>query len=444
MVKRKLYEIEIQKIVQKGYGIGFKGKKTFFIPYVIPGERILVESVRQKKDIVFGRVKKFLRTHEKRIEPPCPYFGECGGCHFQMVSYDAQLKLKEEILKDALSHIGNLENISVESIEPSTHPFGYRVKAQLPLKRFKGKVYMGFYKPDSHYIVDIEECQIQKKVISEMIKKIKEILQEERITVYDESKKRGRLKYCVIRCDTEEKSVLLTFVTHLRGFPRILAQRIYEIDREKIKGIIENYNPEKGNRILGEEVRTLIGDDHLFQRIGKYTFRVSSTSFFQSNPETAKKMLDFILSNLPEYRKGVDAFSGVGFFSVPLAEKIKKLISVEISKSSYKDLLRNVKINEMINIESVNADANKYLEEVENAKLILLDPPRKGHEQSIFKNIKRISPERIVYVSCNPHNMAKDFEIFYKDLNYDIEILKPFDFFPQTYHIEVCSILKKR
>jgi len=443
-VKKKLYEVEIQKIVQKGYGIGFKSKKTFFIPYVIPGERVLVEPVRQKKDVVFGKVKKFLRTNEKRTEPPCPYFGKCGGCHLQMVSYDMQLKLKEEILKDALSHIGNIENIPVEHIEPSTYPFNYRIKAQLPLKRLKGKVYMGFYKPDSHYIVDIEECQIQKKTISEMIKKLKEILQEERITVYDETKKRGRLKHCVIRCDAEEKSVLLIFVTHLRGFPKILAQRIYEIDKEKIKGIVENYNPEEGNRIFGEEIRTLIGDDHLFYRIGKYTFRVSAISFFQLNPETAKKMLDFILSNLSEYKEGIDAFSGVGFFSIPLAERMKKVISIEISKSSYKDLVRNVKINEMMNVESVNADANKYLEEVENANLILLDPPRKGLEKEIFKNIKRISPEKIVYVSCNPQTMAKDIEIFYKDLNYDIEVLKPFDFFPQTHHIEVCSILKKR
>lgn len=443
-MKKKLYEIEIKKIVQKGFGIGFKDRKTFFVPYVIPGERVLVEPLKEKKDVVFGKVKKFLRTHEKRIEPSCPYFGECGGCHFQMVSYDIQLKLKEEILRDALSHIGNFENLPVEKIEPSDLPFNYRIKAQFPLKRLKGKVYMGFYKPDSHYLVDIEECIIQKKTISDMIKKIKEILQEERITVYDEKKKKGRLRYCVIRSDIEEKSILLIFVTHLLGFPKLLAQKIYDVEREKIKGIVENYNPLEGNRIFGEETRILIGDDHLFQRLGKFTYRVSATSFFQLNPETAKKMLDFIVYGIDEYETGIDAFSGVGFFSIPLSEKIKNLISIEIEKSSYRDLLRNLKINEVFNVKPVNADINEYLEEVTKADFLLFDPPRKGLEEKIFKNIRRISPERIVYVSCNPESFSRDLKIFYEELNYDIEIIKPFDFFPQTYHFEICAFLKRK
>lgn len=440
---RKIYEVEIKKISEKGIGIGFKGDKKILVPFSLPGERLIVEVMDEKKDIAFGRIKKFLRMHEKRKEPPCPYFGECGSCHLQMASYNLQIKLKEEIIKDILKEIGGFENLPIEKIEPSSSELFYRVKAQLPLKRIKGKIYMGFYKPDSHYIVDIEECIIHKKKISDLIKKIKEVLQEERISVYDEIKKRGRLRYCVIRSDIEEKSILIIFVTYLKGFSKLLAQKIYEIDKENIKGIIENYNPIEGNRIFGEETKSLIGDNYLFQKIDKYTFRVSATSFFQLNPETAKKLLNFIISKIDEYDIGIDAFSGVGFFSIPVSQKFKKLISIEIDKSSYKDLLRNVKINDSLNVEAINADTGKYLNEIDKADIIIFDPPRKGLDEEIFKNIKRISPKKIIYISCNPKSFVRDLKILY-EIGYDIEILKPFDFFPQTYHIEMCAFLKKR
>ena len=443
MVK-KTYEVEIKKISEKGIGIGFKGDKKILVPFSLPGERIIVEVLEEKKDIVFGKIKKFLRVHEKRKEPPCPYFEECGSCHLQMASYNLQLKLKEDILKDILKEMGSFENLPVLQIEPSFSELFYRVKAQLPLKRIKGKLYMGFYKPDSHYIVDIEECIIHKRKISELIKKIKEILQEERISVYDEIKKRGRLRYCVIRSDLEEKNVLIIFITYLKGFSKLLAKKIYEIDKENIKGIVENYNPREGNRIFGEETKPLIGDDHLFQKIDKYIFRVSATSFFQLNPETAKKMLDFIISKIDEYDIGIDAFSGVGFFSVPLSEKFKKLISIEIDKSSYKDLLRNININDSLNVEAINADVSKYLREINKANIMIFDPPRKGLDEEIFKSVKRILPEKIIYISCNPKSFVRDLKIFYEEIGYDIEILKPFDFFPQTYHFEVCAFLKKK
>jgi len=252
------------------------------------------------------------------------------------------------------------------------------------------------------------------------------------------------LKYCVIRSDLEEKNLLIIFVTYLKGFSKLLAKKIYEIDKENIKGIVENYNPAEGNKIFGEETKPLIGDDHLFQKIDKNIFRVSATSFFQLNPETAKKMLDFIISKMDRYDIGIDAFSGVGFFSIPISERFKKLISIEIDKSSYKDLLRNIKINDSLNVEAINADAGKYLKEIDKANLIIFDPPRKGLDEEIFKNIKRILPEKIIYVSCNPKSFVRDLKIFYEEIGYDIEILKPFDFFPQTYHIEICAFLKKR
>jgi 23S rRNA (uracil1939-C5)-methyltransferase len=442
MVKKN-FEIEIKNITKEGYGIGFKEDKKVLVPYSLPGERILIDIVKESKDFIFGKIKKFIRINENRIEPPCPYFGECGGCHFQMAPYSFQLKIKEEILREILKEIGDIENLPLMEIEPSTSDFFYRVKAQIPLKRIKGKVYMGFYKPDSHYIVDIEECIIHKKKINEFIKKIKEILQEERITAYDEIKKKGRLRYCVIRSDTDEKNILIIFVTNLKGFPKILANKIYEIDKENIKGIVENYNPEEGNRIFGEETRAILGDDHIFQRIGKYTFRISATSFFQSNPETAKKLLDFVKELIPENKILIDAFSGVGFFSIPFSEKMKKIIGIEIDKSSYRDFLRNIKINETLNVEAVNADVFDYIEEIEKANLIIFDPPRKGLGEKIFKNLNRIRPEKIIYVSCNPNSFLRDLKILI-EIGYDIEVIKPFDFFPQTHHIEICSILKRK
>ncbi len=434
------FEIEIKKIVQEGYGISRDKGKVVFAPFVLPGERVKVEVVEDKKDVTFAYPVEIIEKSDMRIKPKCPYFGECGGCHFQMANYNYQLKIKEEIVRDAFYHNAKIKEVPLEKAVPSPEIFYYRTRAHFPLKRIKGKVYAGFYKRESHYLISIEECPIQKKIIVDHMLKIKEILQEERITIYDETKDFGRLRYLSIKTNKDESEILVIFVTRKRGFPKSIVKRVEEFKR--LTGVVENINPKKGNVILGEEERILSGRNYVFEHIGDLTFRVSSRSFFQVNPSILSLLLEKIGEEIKGYDTSIDLYGGVGLFGFYFSKFFRKVYIVEINDSSYKDALYNQKINDLFNVEIIKEDAGNALKTL-RGEVLILDPPRKGIDESVIEGIERIKPEKIIYLSCFPPSIARDSKILISK-GYNLKRVIPFDFFPQTYHVEVLCVFEKK
>lgn len=433
------FEIEIEKIVQEGYGISRDKGKVFFSPFVLPGEKVRVEVIEDKKDVTFAYPVEIIEKSDMRIKPKCPYFGECGGCHFQMANYNYQLKMKEEVVRDAFYHNAKIEEVPLENTVPSPEIFYYRTRAHFPLKRIKGKVYCGFYKRESHYLISIEECPIQKKIIVDHMLEIKEILQEERITIYDEKKDFGRLKYLSIKTNKDESEVLVIFVTSQKGFPKSIVKRVEEL--KSLRGVVENINPKKGNVILGEEDRILSGRNYIFEHIGDLTFRVSSRSFFQVNPSILPLLLEKMGEEIKGYDSLIDLYGGVGVFGFYFSKFFKRVYIVEINDSSYKDALYNQKINDLFNVEIIKEDAGNALKSL-RSEILILDPPRKGIDESVIEGIERIKPEKIIYLSCFPPSIARDSKILISK-GYNLKRVIPFDFFPQTYHVEVLCVFEK-
>ncbi|MEN3045060.1 MAG: 23S rRNA (uracil(1939)-C(5))-methyltransferase RlmD [Candidatus Hydrothermales bacterium] len=436
----KEFEIEIEKIVQEGYGISKEKGKVILTPFVLPGEKVKVYVEEEKKDLIFAYPREIIVENKNRIKPVCRYFGECGGCHFQMANYNFQLKMKEEIVKDAFYHIAKLKNLPLEPIIPSPENLFYRTRAHFPLKRIKGKVYAGFYKRESHYLISISDCPIQKKIILDLMTKIKDIIQEERITIYDEKRDFGRLRYLSIKTNREENETLITFVTRKRGFPKSIAKRAMELGN--ITGIVENINPTIGNVILGEEERILYGRDYIFEHLGDLTFRVSSKSFFQVNPSILPYLIKIMEEEIKGYESLIDLYGGVGLFGFSFSKFFKKVYIVEISDSSCKDAIYNQKINDLFNVEIIKDDAANALNFLK-CDILIIDPPRKGLEKKVIEGIEKIKPYKILYLSCYPPTIARD-TINLISLGYDLKRLIPLDFFPQTYHVESLAVFEKK
>ncbi len=435
----KQFEIEIEKIVQEGYGLSRDKGKIILVPYVLPGEKVKVEIKEDKKDVAFAEPLKIKEKSKYRIIPKCKYFGICGGCHFQMARYVYQLKLKEEIVKDAFSHNAKIKDLPLEPIIPSPEVYYYRTRAHFPLKRVSGKVYAGFYKRESHFLISIDECPIQKKIIIEWMKRIRDILQEERITIYDEKKHFGRLRYISIKTNKDERELLITFVTKERGFPKLIVKRVEELG--ELTGIVENINRTKGNVIFGEEERLLSGRNYIFEHIGDLTFRISSKSFFQVNPSILSSLLKIMEEEIKGYETLIDLYAGVGLLGLYFAKFLKKVYLVEISESSVNDALANIKINDLMNCEVIKSDAGEALNNL-NAEILILDPPRKGLDKKVIEGIREKKPLKILYLSCSPPTLARDTKVLIKN-NYELTRIIPFDFFPQTYHVEALAVFEK-
>ncbi|MEN3046415.1 MAG: 23S rRNA (uracil(1939)-C(5))-methyltransferase RlmD [Candidatus Hydrothermales bacterium] len=436
----KEFEIEIEKIVQEGYGLSRDKGKVVLTPFVLPGEKVKVFVEEEKKDLIFAYPIKIISKNENRVKPVCKYFGECGGCHFQMANYNFQLKLKEDIVKDAFHHIAKIKDLPLEPIVPSPEILYYRTRAHFPLKRVKGKVYAGFYKRESHYLISISDCPIQKKIIIDLMLKIKDIIQEERITIYDENEDFGRLRYLSIRTNKDEKENLITFVTKRRGFPKRIVNRVLELGN--ITGIVENINPTKGNIIFGEEERVLYGRDYIFEHVGDLTFRVSSRSFFQVNPSILPHLIDIMREEIKGYEVLIDLYGGVGLFGFSFSKFFKKVYIVEISESSCKDAIYNQRINDFFNVEIIKDDAANALNFLKG-DIFIIDPPRKGVEKEVIEGIEKIKPHKILYLSCYPPTVARD-TVNLISLGYDLKRLISLDFFPQTYHVETLAIFERK
>jgi 23S rRNA (uracil1939-C5)-methyltransferase len=422
----KLFKTKIEKIVQEGYGLGRVNGKVVFIPYVLPDEEVVGEIEEDKKDVSFAKLVKVVGNSEYRIKPLCPYFGECGGCHFQMAKYEYQLKLKEDIVRDAFEHVGKIRNIPLEPIVPSPKAYYYRTRAHFPLKRVKGKLYIGFYRAGSHFLISIDKCPIQKKIIIDWMLKIRDILQEERISVYDEKKRYGRLRYLSIRTNDEEKETIVVFVTKDKGFPKRIVKRIEEMG--ELKGIIENINPGKGNVIFGKEVRFLSGRDYIFEKVRDIIFRVNALSFFQVNTSILPSLIRVIDEEIDEGKEIVDLYSGVGLLGLSFAKKSKKCTLVEVDPVSSNDAENNIKINDFYNCEVIKDSAERAIDYVEG-DIFILDPPRKGLDKNVIKRLIEKRPYRILYLSCNPVTLARDVKPLI-DNKYYIKRIIPFDFFP--------------
>ena len=451
MKKDDLIEVTIEDLSEEGTGIGKFEGMTFFIKDAVIGDRVRAKIMKMKKNYGFARLMEVLTPSPDRVEPLCPVARQCGGCQIQAMSYEAQLAFKTRKVESNLKRIGKFEEIPMESIIGMEDPFHYRNKAQFPFgKNRDGKIITGFYAGRTHSIIENTSCHLGKEVNEEILEKILAWMNAFHVEPYNEATGKGLMRHSLIRCGFRTGEIMVCLVINGRKIPGEEAL----VDSLKIipgmTSISLNVNKEKTNVILGREVINLWGRPYIEDYIGEVKYQISPLSFFQVNPVQTERLYGKALeyAGLTGEETVWDLYCGIGTISLFLARKARKVYGVEIIPDAIEDARRNASLNGFTNTEFYVGKAEevlpeKYEKEGVRADVIVVDPPRKGCDETLLSTMVKMQPERIVYVSCDSATLARDLR-YLCDNGYELKRVCPADMFPQTVHVETVVLLSQQ
>jgi 23S rRNA (uracil1939-C5)-methyltransferase len=435
-------DITIEKLIYGGEGLAHHEGSTVFVPFVLPAERVAVEPVEQKKKFVRARVEKVLDASPSRATPRCPHFGICGGCNYQHIPYEEQLKYKVEILRETLRRIGKVEWTG-EIGAHGSKPWEYRNRAQWKVRPIadavaadetagssegsgNAKLAIGYYRANSTALCQVDECSIISPLLFKTLLALKRALGAGEL-----SKSLREIEAFV---DSSDSKLLLTVT--FAGFPSHAAELA-----DKMRTVV----PEAESLVFydpGRERMELFGPGFLEYEAGGTKYRVGHFSFFQVNRYLAEELVREVVEREDGGKLALDLFAGVGLFSIPLAAKFEKVVAVESNPAATRDLESNLRGRGTIEVRT--ADVERFLERYrDKPDLVVLDPPRAGLTPSLIKRLCRIGPERITYISCEPPALARDLAAL-QNGGYELSDLQLFDLFPQTFHMEAVARLRRR
>jgi len=416
-------QIEIESLAFGGAGIAKEDGKVFFVRDGLPKDVLEIKIIKDKGSYAEAVISKIVEPSPDRIKPYCPVFNLCGGCQLQNLSYPAQLREKEHIITETLGRLGGLHDVTVEPIVPSPKEFGFRNKVTLSAWFYKGKWNIGYNQKGTNRKVPIESCPISTDIVDKVIARISNVLASigdphfplDKIHI---SSNGIRPQITLVPIHSRKGDTLKTLHRHLK--------RHEETQNVSIAGIGE----------IGFEF-SILGNK----------FMTTPSAFTQVNSDINELMIKTVLewAELNESTTVLDLYSGIGNFSIPMARLAKEVLGVEISKNSVKLAKHNAGLNSVENLVFQNAsseDAVQILnDEEEKFDLVVLDPPREGAKE-ILDGLVKLTPEKIIYVSCDPATLARDLKKL-SGLGYNVAKVRPFDMFPQTFHIESVTLLVK-
>ena len=437
--------LKITDMNTNGEGIGHIDGYTLFVSGALMGDEAEVRLTHTKKNYGFAEVKKLLAFSPDRVKPSCPVSTKCGGCTLQNLSYEAQLRFKKTLVENALKRIGGLD-VPVRDVMGMDEPFRYRNKAQYPVGRDgKGRIICGFYARKSHDIVPIRDCVISREANAAIIDEILAFMQEKNIAPYDEKDGSGLVRHILIREGFVTGEIMVCLIINGEDFPdkAELAGRLAAYP--EIKSICLNVNTRRSNVILGEKVIPVLGEPFITDYIGHLSFRISPLSFYQVNPVQTKKLYDTVrtLADAHENETLLDLYCGIGTIGLYLADRVKAVYGVEIIPQAIRDAEENAERNGISNAHFQVGASEDIFRDLPEADTVILDPPRKGCEESLLHELAARNPAKIVYVSCNPATLARDLKILAAE-GYDIKAVQPVDMFPHTQHIESVALLTRQ
>ncbi len=440
--KNQDYEVNIIDMGFEGEGIAKIDGYTTFVKGAIKGEKAKIKMVKVNKDYGFGKLLEIEKMADCREEPMCEIFNRCGGCSLQHMTYEAQLALKTQMVKNTIKKSLGYEPL-VNNIIGMGIPYNYRNKAQYPV--MNGKI--GFYADRSHDVVENKECYIQNKMIDEISKYAFELTKKYHVSCYNEKTRKGTLRHIVTRIGINTNQVMVTFITNGENFKSkelIVSDIINKYPN--ILSIMQNINSENTNVIFGEKCITLYGKDYIIDRLGDYKFKISPLSFYQVNPVQTEALYNVAknYAALTGEETVFDLYSGIGTISIFVAENAKKVYGVEVVKPAVEDAKENAEMNEIRNVEFLAGEAEKVVPQMYEkgirADVVFVDPPRKGCDEKLLDTIIEMQAKKVVYISCNPATLARDLKIL-TNSGYEIKEVQPVDMFPQTVHVETCVLL---
>lgn len=449
--KNDVLTVEIEDIGHDGAGIGKVDGYTLFVKDAVIGDVVEVKVMKAKKNYGYAKLLKIITPSASRVEPLCPYAKQCGGCQIQMMSYEEQLRFKENKVRNNLKRIGGFEEIPMEPILGMKNPFYYRNKAQFPVGYDKeGNLITGFYAGRTHSIINNRRCYLGVSENELVLNQVLDWMERNHISAYEEESGKGLIRHVLIRYGFTTKEVMVCLVVNGAGIPakEDLIEGLRTIPG--MTSITISSNTKQTNVIMGEKITLLWGQTYITDFIGNIQYQISPLSFYQVNPAQTKRLYETALeyAGLSGDETVWDLYCGIGTISLFLAQRAKQVYGVEIIPAAIEDAKRNARLNQIENAQFFVGKAEevlpeKYEKEQIYADVIVVDPPRKGCEESVLDTMVQMEPKRIVYVSCDSATLARDLK-YLCERGYEMKKVKAIDQFPQTEHIETCVLLQRR
>lgn len=432
-------------IDENGKGIvNIKGR-DYFVPNLLEGETAIVE-VTQNKDAISVKVIKIEEESKDRVKPKCPYYEKCGGCQLQHMSYEGQSRLKQTGIENLMGDL-----CKVNPIITMKEPYNYRNKVHSTFSYDKKRqIISGMYMEDTHKIVNIDRCLIQDSKSDEIIATIRGLMNSFKMKPYDEDTGQGFLRHVLIKRGFKTNQVMVVLVVSSKIFPgKKNYIKALVAKHPEISTIIMNINNRKTSVVLGNEEIIIYGRGYMEDILCGVKFRISAKSFYQVNPIQTEILYGkaIEMAKLKGNETAIDAYCGIGTISLIVSSKVDNVIGVELNKDAVKDAIMNAKQNNIKNAYFYNDDAGDFMvklaKENTNIDLVIMDPPRSGSDEKFLSSLVKLSPDKVIYISCNPNTLERDLRYLVRN-GYKVKEIQPVDMFPHTSHCEVIVKLDKQ
>jgi len=458
--KRKAYELEIIDLAFGGRGLAKPDGFPIFIDRCVPGDVVFAKITKKKKSWGEGKLIEILKQSPLRNQGKCQYCNFCGGCKWQQIGYDIQLAYKKRHVIESMEHIGGLKDVRVNDVIPSDRIYEYRNKMEfscsskrwllpweLENEEIKKDFGIGLHVPGTFdKVIDIKQCEIMPALGNKILEDVREFIKASDFQAYNLKNHEGFWRFLMLRHSVAFDTWMVNFVTTVKKID--VVQNLADLLAQKypqIKSILNNITDSKSGVSIDKEEIVLYGEDHIKEKLGKFEFKISANSFFQTNTRSCEKLY----SKVSEYAAltgneiVMDLYSGTGTIPIWLSDQAKMVYGIEIVKSAVIDAKKNAHLNGIENCEFFEGDIKDVLPRLkQKPDVMIIDPPRVGMHKDVVGQVLLISPEKIVYVSCNPSTLARDLEMLAP--KYEISQIQPIDMFPHTYHIESIALLLKK
>jgi 23S rRNA (uracil1939-C5)-methyltransferase len=442
MNKNDIIAVNIDGCSSEGLGVAHFEGRAVFIKGALPSESCQIKIMKVSNSSVYGRLEKLIDVSPHRIEPDCIYYNKCGGCDFRHVSYEEELNIKLQRVNDAFSRIGALD-LRAEKIIGSASIERYRNKAIFAVSRDScGRAVTGFFRSRSHEINAVDSCLLQDKAADAAAKALREWMDEFSVSSYDEGTCKGLIRHLFVR----EGMVCIVSARKPPHLKELISKM--KTSCSDLSSIILNINKTRGNTVLTGSFETIWGSDTVETIICDLRFRLSPLSFCQINKLQAEKLYNLAIdfAKLEGSETVLDLYCGAGAIGLVASKHVKKVIGAEVVEPAIADARFNAELNGITNAEFICADASQAAEKLKSEGLrpdvIFLDPPRKGLSPDVISSCADMSPDRIVYVSCDPATLSRDLKLF-NELGYKAVKACAVDMFPRTSHVETVVLITR-
>ncbi|MBH0231512.1 23S rRNA (uracil(1939)-C(5))-methyltransferase RlmD [Halobacillus sp. KCTC 3957] len=443
--KNMTAEVTCTGLTNEGKGLAEWKGKQLEVPQLLPGEKAEVTVTKQGK-FENAELKRVIESAEDRVEPPCPYYYECGGCQLQHMSNNAQAGFKQKTIDSLMKPFRKPNPILMMD-----HPYDYRNKSHTTFgTNQQRQVIGGLYAQNTHEIIPIDRCLIQDPKADEIVETIKDYMRNSKMQPYNEDTGRGFLRHVLIKVGKVSGEIMVVLVaasSEFKGKNKFV--KTVRAAHPEITTMLLNVNKRDTSVVLGDQEKVLFGKGTITDTLCGLKFEISAKSFYQINPSQTEKLYGkaIEMAELTGKETVIDAYCGIGTIGLVASKEAGKVIGVELNKDAVKDAIRNSKRNGVKNARFYKGDAGEFMVEMaargERAEVVIMDPPRSGSDEAFLSSVAKLKPARVVYVSCNPDTQARDLKYLVKH-GYKVEEIQPVDMFPQTYHVESVAKLTRK